>query len=160
MSTYEEERQQQIRENAEFLASLGIETAVPKRVPVKRVPKNSGDDDFTPKMEYNIRRRSSLISYSENNYDRYGSYKRKKQKTSRMSGGMGLRTSNPGRRIVGGRVYDSEVGSTCHQCRQKTMDPKIHCSNNHCNVMFDEHCLEIRYNEYPSDIRANGEENS
>ncbi|KAJ2776509.1 hypothetical protein GGI15_004825 [Coemansia interrupta] len=159
MSTYEDERQQQMRENEAFLASLGIETAkIPKRPVVKRVLKKSQDnEDFKPTMEYNIRRRSDRISYSENNYDRYGTYARKKPKSS---AGMGIRTSNPGRRIVGGRVYDSQHGSSCHQCRQKTMDPKMHCSNEYCNIMFDENCLEIRYGEVASEIRDNGEEDS
>ncbi|KAJ1725268.1 hypothetical protein LPJ53_000495 [Coemansia erecta] len=159
MSTYEDERQQQIRENAEFLASLGIETEkVPKRPVVKRVRKTSEDnEEFKPTMEYNIRRHSDRVSYSENDYDGYGTYVRKRQKSSI---GMGIRTSNPGRRVVGGRVYDSQHGSSCHQCRQKTMDPKVRCSNDHCNIMFDENCLEIRYNEYAEEIRANGKEDS
>ncbi|KAJ3082584.1 hypothetical protein HK102_001583 [Quaeritorhiza haematococci] len=28
-------------------------------------------------------------------------------------------------RVVGGRVYDSVNGTSCHQCRQKTTDPKV-----------------------------------
>lgn len=45
------------------------------------------------------------------------------------------RTTNPGVRVVSGRVYDSERGSTCHQCRQKTMDDKVQCTGDRKSVV-------------------------
>ncbi|XP_047312782.1 uncharacterized protein LOC124916092 [Impatiens glandulifera] len=39
------------------------------------------------------------------------------------------RNGCPGVRVVGGRIYDSQNGKTCHQCRQKTMDIMASCKN-------------------------------
>jgi len=72
-------------------------------------------------------------------------------------GGWSVRNPNPGRRVVGGRVYDSEKGTTCHQCRQKTLDHKVSCTNTiidpktgrktMCTIKLDEMCLTGRYGE-------------
>ncbi|CAA7397646.1 unnamed protein product [Spirodela intermedia] len=52
---------------------------------------------------------------------------------------------SPGVRLVGGRIYDSEHGKTCHQCRQKTMDFAAACSNSRslkpCRIHFCHKCL-------------------
>ncbi|KAJ2416041.1 hypothetical protein GGI10_001263 [Coemansia sp. RSA 2530] len=141
---YEEERERQIRENDEFLASLGIKSpfgSAPKRK--KRPPKKvSEEGEYKPK--YSMRERKQRVSYNEDSY--YTPYPAKKKQAK---GGGGQRRTNaaPGRRVVGRRVYDSTHGSSCHQCRQKTMDPKIKCSNDGCNIMFDYHCLLGRYSE-------------
>ncbi|KAJ3062422.1 hypothetical protein HDU98_001719, partial [Podochytrium sp. JEL0797] len=60
----------------------------------------------------------------------------------------------------GGRIYDSVNGTSCHQCRQKTLDPKVKCTNiiiyrdrdgtevkAPCTLMMDNLCLEGRYGE-------------
>uniref|UniRef100_A0A7N0UI40 DDT domain-containing protein n=1 Tax=Kalanchoe fedtschenkoi TaxID=63787 RepID=A0A7N0UI40_KALFE len=61
------------------------------------------------------------------------------------------RTKSPGVRLVGGRIYDSENGKTCHQCRQKTMDFTASCKyENHgkqCAIRFCHKCLFNRYGE-------------
>ncbi|CAG8434365.1 1972_t:CDS:2 [Ambispora gerdemannii] len=67
-----------------------------------------------------------------------------------------------GRRIQGGRIYDSELGTTCHQCRQKTIEEKIRCTNEleegqMCRVMLDERCLVGRYGENLEEARRTGE---
>ncbi|KAI9468785.1 hypothetical protein LPJ78_002462 [Coemansia sp. RSA 989] len=141
MASYEEEREQQIRANAEFLASLGIEKLCPKKQPKRRKAKD--EDEYLPVRSYDIRDRSKRVSYSDD-YKSPPRYKRAKSKQSKPS----LRRSNPGRRIVGGRVYDSTKGRTCHQCRQKTMDDKMVCTNDHCTLMMDYTCLLNRYNEH------------
>ncbi|KAJ6434899.1 hypothetical protein OIU84_000192 [Salix udensis] len=55
------------------------------------------------------------------------------------------RSKRPGVRVVGGRIYDSENGKTCHQCRQKTMDFAAACAiqkgNKLCTLKFCHKCL-------------------
>ncbi|XP_034673663.1 uncharacterized protein LOC117904943 isoform X2 [Vitis riparia] len=61
------------------------------------------------------------------------------------------RTKSPGVRIIGGRIYDSQNGKTCHQCRQKTMDFMAPCKNQgekkQCSFRFCHKCLLNRYGE-------------
>ena len=42
-------------------------------------------------------------------------------------------------RPQGGRVYDSENGTTCHQCRQKTIETKAKCTK--CTLYFCPKCV-------------------
>ncbi|KAF3776027.1 Cell division cycle-associated 7-like protein [Nymphaea thermarum] len=66
------------------------------------------------------------------------------------------RTKDPGVRIVGGRIYDSQNGRTCHQCRQKTMDVTALCKNvrqnKPCPIQFCFKCLLNRYGEIAEEI--------
>ncbi|XP_043716252.1 uncharacterized protein LOC122664485 isoform X1 [Telopea speciosissima] len=61
------------------------------------------------------------------------------------------RTKCPGIRVIGGRIYDSENGKSCHQCRQKTMDFSSECKNlkngKLCTIKFCHKCLLNRYGE-------------
>ncbi|CAL0321679.1 unnamed protein product [Lupinus luteus] len=61
------------------------------------------------------------------------------------------RTTNPGIRIIGNRIYDSASGKTCHQCRQKTTDFAASCKNvrngKPCPIKFCQKCLFNRYGE-------------
>ncbi|GAB4827411.1 hypothetical protein Ancab_034296 [Ancistrocladus abbreviatus] len=61
------------------------------------------------------------------------------------------RSKSPGVRVVGGRIYDSQNGKTCHQCRQKTMDFSAECTNEKggklCTIKFCHKCLKNRYGE-------------
>ncbi|KAJ2081514.1 hypothetical protein H4R24_002287 [Coemansia sp. RSA 988] len=149
MASYEEERERQIRENAEFLASLGIEKLVVTQKPAaprKRVLERDGEnDDYRPTRDFGIRKRAKTISYRENDY--YLTATPPKKKISKSNNGSVKRRADAGHRVVGGRVYDSQLGKTCHQCRQKTMDQKIACSNPPCTLMMDYRCLLNRYNE-------------
>lgn len=49
------------------------------------------------------------------------------------------------------KVYDKLRGSTCHQCRQKTIDTKTVCHNKNCSGatrgQFCGPCLQNRYGE-------------
>jgi len=50
----------------------------------------------------------------------------------------------------GRKVYDSAVGTSCHQCRQKTTDQKTICRSGYCvgiRGQFCGTCLENRYGE-------------
>ncbi|GLU13637.1 hypothetical protein SLE2022_302620 [Rubroshorea leprosula] len=49
----------------------------------------------------------------------------------------------------GNRIYDPAKGKTCHQCRQKTLGHRTHCSK--CNMVqgqFCGDCLYMRYGEH------------
>ncbi|GFY82895.1 zinc-finger domain of monoamine-oxidase A repressor R1 protein [Actinidia rufa] len=83
------------------------------------------------------------------------SEKKKREKSRKQSkSGCNLprkRKKCPGVRLVGGRIYDSENGKTCHQCRQKTMDFTASCKNQKkdkpCTIKFCHKCLLNRYGE-------------
>ncbi|CAH1421419.1 unnamed protein product [Lactuca virosa] len=66
------------------------------------------------------------------------------------------RNSNPGVRVIGGRVYDSENGTTCHQCRQKTYAVFASCKNKSktkpCPLKYCNTCLLNRYGEKVEDV--------
>ena len=55
------------------------------------------------------------------------------------------RSSHVGRRIIRGRVYDSQNGVTCHWCRQKTVEDHVHCGL--CSIFFCGGCLRNRHGE-------------
>ncbi|XP_040371544.1 uncharacterized protein LOC112189585 isoform X2 [Rosa chinensis] len=61
-----------------------------------------------------------------------------------------------GVRVVGGRIYDSENGKTCHQCRQKTRDFVASCKNlkkkARCTISFCHKCLLNRYGEKAEEV--------
>lgn len=61
----------------------------------------------------------------------------------------------------GSRVYDSLNGTTCHQCRQKTMDPKSICVNSNVEPSgkhkYCRTCLKNRYHEDLDEILKNPE---
>lgn len=53
------------------------------------------------------------------------------------------RNADPGVRVQGGRIYCSKTGTTCHQCRQKTVEDKRKCTT--CTQYFCPKCLTNRY---------------
>ncbi|KAM7407439.1 hypothetical protein PAMA_003253 [Pampus argenteus] len=58
------------------------------------------------------------------------------------------------------KVYNSSTGSTCHQCRQKTIDTKTNCRNPDCvgvRGQFCGPCLRNRYGEEVRDALLNPE---
>lgn len=58
------------------------------------------------------------------------------------------------------KVYNSSTGSTCHQCRQKTIDTKTNCRNPECvgvRGQFCGPCLRNRYGEEVQDALLNPE---
>ncbi|KAM6572847.1 hypothetical protein CsatA_016927 [Cannabis sativa] len=66
------------------------------------------------------------------------------------------RIKSPGVRVVGARIYDSENGKTCHQCRQKTMDFVASCKNTKggkiCTLNVCHKCLLNRYGEKAEEV--------
>ncbi|KAJ2043301.1 hypothetical protein H4S04_006838, partial [Coemansia sp. S16] len=89
VSSYEEQRERQMRENAAYLATLGIkDTFVSAPKPKKQKPKKKSEEgDYKP--EYSMRQRKQGISYNEDNYRGGIAYPAKKKNT-----GGGPRRSN------------------------------------------------------------------
>ncbi|KAJ1948110.1 hypothetical protein EC988_005305, partial [Linderina pennispora] len=144
MSDYEQQRLEQIRKNQEMLAALGLDKPILgiSATDKPRTARAKSQPGFT--RTYEIRARSTVKYTDDATYEDDGYMTRPRKKINHRL--PRLRRNDAGRRMVGNRVYDSALGSTCHQCRQKTMDPKIKCSSD-CNVMFDTRCLLIRYGE-------------
>ncbi|XP_077347364.1 cell division cycle-associated 7-like protein [Lithobates pipiens] len=51
------------------------------------------------------------------------------------------------------KVYDKIMGSTCHQCRQKTVDTKTFCRNPGCGGVRGQFCGPCLRNRYGEDVR-------
>ncbi|XP_012077943.1 uncharacterized protein LOC105638706 isoform X2 [Jatropha curcas] len=66
------------------------------------------------------------------------------------------RSKCPGVRVIGGRIYDSQNGKTCHQCRQKTRDFTAGCKNQkgnkQCSINYCHKCLVNRYGEKAEEV--------
>ncbi|NXA52112.1 CDCA7 protein, partial [Nothocercus julius] len=52
------------------------------------------------------------------------------------------------------KVYNRAVGSTCHQCRQKTIDTKTNCRNPDCVGVRGQFCGPCLRNRYGEDVRT------
>ncbi|XP_073468583.1 cell division cycle-associated protein 7-like [Aquarana catesbeiana] len=50
------------------------------------------------------------------------------------------------------KVYNTVYGSTCHQCRQKTMDTKTNCRNVECRGIQGQFCGPCLRNRYGEDV--------
>ncbi|KAI4885243.1 hypothetical protein NFI96_012608, partial [Prochilodus magdalenae] len=51
------------------------------------------------------------------------------------------------------KILDKENGSTCHQCRQKTLDTKTECRNLYCRGVKGQFCGPCLRNRYGEDVR-------
>ncbi|KYO17838.1 cell division cycle-associated protein 7 isoform X1 [Alligator mississippiensis] len=52
------------------------------------------------------------------------------------------------------KVYNQASGSTCHQCRQKTIDTKTNCRNPDCTGVRGQFCGPCLRNRYGEDVRT------
>ncbi|XP_009870418.1 PREDICTED: cell division cycle-associated 7-like protein [Apaloderma vittatum] len=52
------------------------------------------------------------------------------------------------------KIYDKVLGSTCHQCRQKTMDTKTICRNQGCGGVRGQFCGPCLRNRYGEDVKS------
>ncbi|XP_010187827.1 PREDICTED: cell division cycle-associated protein 7, partial [Mesitornis unicolor] len=52
------------------------------------------------------------------------------------------------------KVYNRSMGSTCHQCRQKTVDTKTTCRNPDCVGVRGQFCGPCLRNRYGEDVRT------
>ncbi|XP_063070937.1 cell division cycle-associated protein 7-like isoform X2 [Engraulis encrasicolus] len=51
------------------------------------------------------------------------------------------------------KIYNTVTGSTCHQCRQKTVDTKTCCRNEDCRGIMGQFCGPCLRNRYGEDVR-------
>ncbi|CAG8485032.1 6027_t:CDS:10 [Scutellospora calospora] len=179
---YERERLERIEQNKALLAKLGLvnfslKPPKPKRPPRRQADSEESQQDRTPsrksprieqmKPRYNLRVKSYRPIYAplRRVIPKVTKTKYKtKYKTEFKAKYKILGRNNQGRRFYGGRIYDSEIGTTCHQCRQKTIEDKVQCTNvlengTLCKVMMDERCLIGRYGETLEEARSSGEWN-
>ncbi|KAL7601425.1 hypothetical protein Lser_V15G21737 [Lactuca serriola] len=87
---------------------------------------------------------------------------KKNQLNPSSSSSTPKRTKSPGVRVVGNRIYDSKNGKTCHQCRQKTMDFSVTCTNQgdnkkQCPLNVCQACLLNRYGENAEEAAASAD---
>ncbi|XP_028820259.1 cell division cycle-associated 7-like protein [Denticeps clupeoides] len=52
------------------------------------------------------------------------------------------------------KILDKENGSTCHQCRQKTLDTKTVCRSSFCHGVKGQFCGPCLRNRYGEDVRT------
>uniref|UniRef100_UPI00398F7F19 cell division cycle-associated 7-like protein isoform X2 n=1 Tax=Pristiophorus japonicus TaxID=55135 RepID=UPI00398F7F19 len=52
------------------------------------------------------------------------------------------------------KIYDRCMGSTCHQCRQKTIDTKTICRNQDCYGVRGQFCGPCLRNRYGEDVKS------
>ncbi|KAM4684713.1 cell division cycle-associated 7-like protein isoform 1-T1 [Amazona ochrocephala] len=52
------------------------------------------------------------------------------------------------------KIYDKVLGSTCHQCRQKTTDTKTVCRNHDCGGVRGQFCGPCLRNRYGEDVKS------
>ncbi|KAL3833386.1 hypothetical protein ACJIZ3_008122 [Penstemon smallii] len=183
ISGYEQLREERIKGNAERMQKLGIFDLSRKlKSSIKRTP-NRPSNRKTPRSQSLIptsgpvRRSSRLqnstpVSYSEvdltkkdkslddNNLLReewskpevYSEEHEKLLGSTEMSWTLFV----DGYGKDGKRIYDPVRGKTCHQCRQKTLGHRTHCSQ--CNMVqgqFCGDCLYMRYGENVLEANAN-----
>ncbi|XP_026533821.1 cell division cycle-associated 7-like protein [Notechis scutatus] len=53
-----------------------------------------------------------------------------------------------------GKIYDRILGTTCHQCRQKTIDKKTTCHNKDCVGVRGQFCGPCLRNRYGEDVKV------
>lgn len=184
ISDYEQSREERIKENLQRMQKLGIvdlSLQVKSFLTPKRAPKNSSNRKPlrpSPLPPSEPPRRSSRlqnvtpVSYSEEPI--------LKRKRSSEDEGIFLKegpkpefyteeqeellgsTERSWELFVDGcgndgkRIYDSIKGKTCHQCRQKTLGLRTHCSQ--CNMVqgqFCGDCLYMRYGEHVLESNEN-----
>ncbi|NXI97626.1 CDA7L protein, partial [Psophia crepitans] len=52
------------------------------------------------------------------------------------------------------KIYDKVLGSSCHQCRQKTIDTKTICRNQSCGGVRGQFCGPCLRNRYGEDVKS------
>ncbi|PSR96562.1 Cell division cycle-associated 7-like protein [Actinidia chinensis var. chinensis] len=90
-----------------------------------------------------------------------GKPEKKKKNTTRSESGNAKRKKSLGVRVIHGRIYDSQNGKSCHQCRQKTLDFGVSCKNQsvnkQCTIHFCHICLLNRYGEKAEEMAELGD---
>ncbi|KAL1556984.1 hypothetical protein AAHA92_12529 [Salvia divinorum] len=182
ISDYELCREERIRENRERMQKLGIfslsqKLNAPKPAPLRsyrKAPRLHTPSPAGPTRRSSRLQSSTPLSYCEIHVD-------KKHKSLNENNTLREEGSRPevyteehdkllgsteiswtlfvdGYGKDGKRIYDPINGKTCHQCRQKTLGQRTHCSN--CSMVqgqFCGDCLYMRYGENVIEAKANSE---
>mmetsp|Transcript_21905 Transcript_21905/g.30622 ORF Transcript_21905/g.30622 Transcript_21905/m.30622 type:complete len:285 (+) Transcript_21905:78-932(+) len=148
-SEYERKRREQILQNQKMLQELGIAELKQSLDKPKKNPKSNPQKNTIPS---NPSRRSPRLSKSNDPDDDASS-------SEVIELPDDIDQVEKGRKVWGGRIYDSVNGVTCHQCRQKTIDEKTVCANEgyFAKVVhhFCERCLRARYGEDLNEVKKN-----
>lgn len=181
-SDYEQLREQRIKENRERMQKLGIvdlSLKLKAMAPTRRTPRSQSERKTPLKSpslvpSEPVRRSSRLQNVTPVTYTEPKEDKSRRSKDIVLEEGskpevyteeqeklLGI-TEMPwtffvdGYRADGTRIYDPVNGKTCHQCRQKTMGRRTHCST--CNLVqgqFCGDCLYMRYGEHVVEATQN-----
>ncbi|KAJ4827428.1 hypothetical protein Tsubulata_011081 [Turnera subulata] len=174
-SRYESLRNQRIQENKERMQKLGIINLASKLKPQKTTPKSrippppisSSPPRRSPRIKtmtpvnYSISNPRSKLSVPKSLEIRLPEGSKKEVYTEeheKLLGGCKTPwvLSEDGVGEDGKRIYDSEKGETCHQCRQKTLGLHTRCSK--CPLVkgqFCGDCLFTRYGENVLEVNQN-----
>lgn len=158
LSEFERMRERRIAKNMQRMREMGLEKiAAPWRPNIVdgQTPRKKRKAVLIPESQ---RRRTSRvvkkINYAEDGAPTREENREQIQQRSRKN--ATTTTTRVARRSVysvGGRVYDSEKGTTCHWCRQKTVETHVECVGDECQngtsrpVQFCGMCLRNRHGE-------------
>ncbi|XP_006338244.1 uncharacterized protein [Solanum tuberosum] len=178
-SEYEQLREKRIKENLERMQKLGIFDISLKLKPVRTPIVRKTPQRLSPVQRSGPTRRSSRlqsatpISYSEVHPSKIDNSLDGKHHLLREEGAKPEIYTEEHEKLLGTtdlswtffvdgygndgkRIYDPVKGKTCHQCRQKTLGHRTHCSN--CQIVqgqFCGDCLYMRYGEHVLEANKN-----
>ncbi|XP_015063848.1 uncharacterized protein LOC107009091 [Solanum pennellii] len=178
-SEYEQLREKRIKENLERMQKLGIFDISLKLKPVRTPIVRKTPQRLSPVQRSGPTRRSSRlqsatpVSYSEVHLSKIDDSLDGKHHLLREEGAKPEIYTEEHEKLLGStdlswtffvdgygndgkRIYDPVKGKTCHQCRQKTLGHRTHCSN--CQIVqgqFCGDCLYMRYGEHVLEANKN-----
>ncbi|XP_022844847.1 uncharacterized protein LOC111367947 [Olea europaea var. sylvestris] len=178
ISEYERSREQRIKENLQRMQNLGILDLslkvkslkpTPKITKHRKIPQTQSPSPLPPSGP--VRRSSRLqnatpVTYSEVRLTKKDKSLELEDELLREQGAKPEIYTEEHEKLLGNtekswtffvdgygkdgkRIYDPVRGKTCHQCRQKTLGYRTHCSQ--CNMVqgqFCGDCLYMRYGEH------------
>ncbi|KAJ1971604.1 hypothetical protein H4R35_005166 [Dimargaris xerosporica] len=153
---YEQARLQRIKENNIMLAELGLLdfSIKPKSKSAPRLLSRNNSANSPPRRSERGQSKPPP-SYTEDDFDNQLYTPSRWKPRPKLWWDHSCRSSAQKKRnntrvfTRGNRVYDGINGESCHQCRQKTTDPKVYCTNvidgHQCPLMWDRQCYWSRY---------------
>ncbi|CAI0554271.1 unnamed protein product [Linum tenue] len=176
ISVYEQTREERIRANLERMQKLGLKELSLNLNPLSRTKPKQQRKSYTkfserPELSSPRRRSSRLQNVQPPSYSEGRKSKRDvlddDEGANRRAGGSKpeVYTEDQVKRLGGTertwtlfvdgygkdgrRIYDPINGKTCHQCRQKTLGHRTHCSScQRVQGQFCGDCLYMRYGEH------------
>ncbi|XP_029104248.1 cell division cycle-associated 7-like protein isoform X2 [Scleropages formosus] len=95
-----------------------------------------------------------LLEVNEGGCKRKSYRAKRKQKTSRLAEDITEEELENVALASKDKIHDKQNGSTCHQCRQKTLDTKTVCRNPSCGGVGGQFCGPCLRNRYGEDVRT------